>query len=177
MGVESTVLDMTGDVPTVLRPGAVTPDMIARVAGQARVAGSVMRPLREGEAAPSPGMKHKHYAPKGRMTILRGEREAVIREIIRRYDSEGNACTVLPMNREDSVKIVPDGKLFRIGDIHRLLPVPYSAVRKRKAEKRLPIVLPCGIISITENTPVHNEKRTSDRKKRTFFRARAKLVT
>ena len=91
VGVESTVLDMTGAVPVVLRPGAVTPEMIARVAGQAEVAGSVMRPLKEGEAAPSPGMKHKHYAPKGRMTIFRGGRDAVIREIIRRYDSEENA--------------------------------------------------------------------------------------
>ena len=91
VGVESTVLDMTGDVPTVLRPGAVTPEMIARAAGSAKVADSVMRPLREGEAAPSPGMKHKHYAPKGRLTILKGEREAVIREIIRRYDESENA--------------------------------------------------------------------------------------
>ena len=91
VGVESTVLDMTGDVPTVLRPGAVTPEMIARAAGSAKVADSVMRPLREGEAAPSPGMKHKHYAPKGRLTIIKGERDAVVREIIRRYDESENA--------------------------------------------------------------------------------------
>jgi len=91
VGVESTVLDMTGDIPTVLRPGAITPEMIAKVAGDARVADSVMRPLREGEAAPSPGMKHKHYAPKGRLTILKGKRENVVREIIRRYDESENA--------------------------------------------------------------------------------------
>ena len=91
VGVESTVLDMTGDIPTVLRPGAITPEMIAKVAGDARVADSVMRPLREGEAAPSPGMKHKHYAPRGRLTILKGKREDVVREIIRRYDESENA--------------------------------------------------------------------------------------
>ncbi len=91
VGVESTVLDMTGDIPTVLRPGAITPEMISKVAGDARVADSVMRPLREGEAAPSPGMKHKHYAPRGRLTILKGKRENVVREIIRRYDESENA--------------------------------------------------------------------------------------
>ena len=91
VGVESTVLDMTGDIPTVLRPGAITPEMISKVAGDARVADSVMRPLREGEAAPSPGMKHRHYAPKGRLTILKGKREDVVREIIRRYDESENA--------------------------------------------------------------------------------------
>ncbi len=91
VGVESTVLDLTGDIPTVLRPGAVTPEMIREAAGAVRVADSVMRPLREGEAAPSPGMKHKHYAPKGRLTIIKGERDAVVREIIRRYDESENA--------------------------------------------------------------------------------------
>ena len=70
VGVESTVLDLTGDSPVVLRPGAVTPEMIAAVAGEASVAGSVMRPLKEGESAPSPGMRHKHYAPRGKMTII-----------------------------------------------------------------------------------------------------------
>ena len=91
VGLESTVLDMTGDVPVVLRPGAVTPEMIRDIVGSVRVADSVMRPLREGETAPSPGMKHKHSAPRGHLTILKGRREDVIREIIRRYDESENA--------------------------------------------------------------------------------------
>ena len=77
VGVESTVVALTGDIATVLRPGGVTPEMIAAVLGEVQVADSVMRPLKEGEAAPSPGMKHKHYAPKARMTLYEGEAEAV----------------------------------------------------------------------------------------------------
>ena len=69
VGVESTVVALTGDIATVLRPGGITPDMLAGVLGQVQVADSVMRPLKEGEAAPSPGMKHKHYAPRARMTL------------------------------------------------------------------------------------------------------------
>lgn len=58
VGIESTVLSLTGEVPTVLRPGAITPAMIARVLGKCveykgKVTGS----------APAPGMKYQHYRP------------------------------------------------------------------------------------------------------------------
>ena len=87
VGVESTVVSLTGEVATVLRPGGVTPEMIAAVLGECRVADSVMRPLREGEAAPSPGMKHKHYAPRARMTLYEGAPEAVAARIRAEYDA------------------------------------------------------------------------------------------
>ena len=67
VGVESTVLDLTCSIPRVLRPGGITPEEIAGVLGNTVVDDSVMRPLYNGEAAPSPGMRHKHYAPKGQM--------------------------------------------------------------------------------------------------------------
>ena len=87
VGVESTVVSLTGDTAEVLRPGGVTPEMIAAVLGECRVCGSVMRPLQEGEAAPSPGMKHKHYAPKARMTLYEGTPQAVAARIAREYDA------------------------------------------------------------------------------------------
>ena len=59
VGIESTVLDITGDVPVVLRPGAVTAEMIAAVLG-ADVKSHTGKVL---AAAPAPGMKYKHYAP------------------------------------------------------------------------------------------------------------------
>ncbi len=57
-GIESTVLDCTGDVPTVLRSGLVTREMIESVAGECKV-----YKIKEGEAVRSPGMKYKHYSP------------------------------------------------------------------------------------------------------------------
>ena len=72
VGVESTVLDVCAKPARILRPGGVTPEMIAGVLGGVEVDGSVLRPLKEGEVARSPGMKYKHYAPRGRMTIVRG---------------------------------------------------------------------------------------------------------
>ena len=58
-GIESTVLDCTGDIPCVLRSGLVTRDMVAQVAGQCDEYHMV-----EGERVRSPGMKYKHYSPK-----------------------------------------------------------------------------------------------------------------
>ena len=77
VGLESTVVDAIGEMPLVLRPGAVTPEMLATVAGECKLAESVMRQLKEGEYAPSPGMRHKHYAPQARMTLVEGSAEAV----------------------------------------------------------------------------------------------------
>ena len=93
VGVESTVLSVTGDVPVILRPGKVTRDEIARVAGDCLIADSVMRPLHAGEEAPSPGMKHRHYAPKGNMTIVQGaDADKVAKLLAKLYDESENAC-------------------------------------------------------------------------------------
>lgn len=101
VGVESTVLDVFGPEPVVFRPGAVTPEMVAAVAGSCSVADSVMRPLKEGEAAPSPGMKHKHYAPKGTMTVYLGSAEKVREAILKEYPLQENTCILC---HEDHVK-------------------------------------------------------------------------
>ena len=91
VGLESTVIDMTGSEPRILRPGGVTPDMIAGVAGSAGVDDAVMRPLKEGEVARSPGMKYRHYAPSGALTIVQGADGAVIRRICDLYDEAVSA--------------------------------------------------------------------------------------
>ncbi len=77
VGLESTVADITGGVPLILRPGAVTPEMIAMAVGECKVADSVMRRLAPQEAAPSPGMRHRHYAPRAPLTLVEGEENAV----------------------------------------------------------------------------------------------------
>ena len=101
VGVESTVVSLTGDVATVLRPGGITPEMIAAVLGECQVADSVMRPLKEGEVARSPGMKYRHYAPTGALTIVQGEANAVADAIRRLYDqalSEGKRPLILALD-------------------------------------------------------------------------------
>ena len=87
VGVESTVVDMTGATPRILRPGGVTAAQIAAVAGASEVDPAVMRPLKEGERPRSPGMKYRHYAPAGDLTIFHGEPAAVAARIRESYDA------------------------------------------------------------------------------------------
>ncbi len=58
VGIESTVLDLTTDVPTILRPGAITAEMLADILGEVSENGKVIK------IAKAPGMKYTHYAPK-----------------------------------------------------------------------------------------------------------------
>lgn len=63
VGIESTIIDMSGDTPTILRPGAVTPQMLASVLGEVKTfSGEIV-------VAKAPGMKYRHYAPSCEMVV------------------------------------------------------------------------------------------------------------
>lgn len=82
VGLESTVLDMTGDIPTILRPGGITLEMIERVIGIVQLDPG----LNGGKSADkpkSPGMKYTHYAPKGDVIVVSGEQSKVVQWINR----------------------------------------------------------------------------------------------
>ncbi len=72
VGVESTVVDLTGEHPRILRPGAVTLEMIEEALGVTEVDEAVIRPLGSGERPRAPGMKYRHYAPKAPVTVFDG---------------------------------------------------------------------------------------------------------
>jgi L-threonylcarbamoyladenylate synthase len=77
VGLESTVLDVTTDIPVVLRPGMITVEMIKEIVGEVEYKGE----LEQHEIPRSPGMKYKHYAPKANMTIVEGEQYVVVEYI------------------------------------------------------------------------------------------------
>lgn len=86
VGVESTVIDMTQQVPMILRPGAVTLEMVREVIGQAECAPS-FTPNDEGKPA-SPGMKYRHYAPQALLTVVEGNNISVAEAIKYLYDKD-----------------------------------------------------------------------------------------
>lgn len=75
-GVESTVITLATDIPTILRPGAVTQEMIEAVIGKVDVARAVLEGMKNDEVAASPGMKYKHYAPKAKVVIVDADKKA-----------------------------------------------------------------------------------------------------
>lgn len=88
VGVESTVLDMTGPEPVILRPGGVSREDLAATLG---FAPCVARPV-AGQAPLSPGMKYRHYSPRGRLILITGppnRRRHLARRLLRYYLSRG----------------------------------------------------------------------------------------
>ena len=80
IGIESTIVDFTEEVPIILRPGYISLEMLRKELGEVRMDRGL---LKEGDSArpKAPGMKYRHYAPKADLTIVEGETEKVIAKI------------------------------------------------------------------------------------------------
>ncbi len=76
LGLESTIVDLTVEPPMLLRPGFVTEEMLEVALGEVAVDETLLRGD-SGQAPKAPGMKYRHYAPKGKLIIVRGAAEAV----------------------------------------------------------------------------------------------------
>ena len=73
IGVESTIVDVSSEVPAVLRPGAITMEMLEAVLGDVSVDPAILGPLSADVRPKAPGMKYKHYAPKADLTLVEPE--------------------------------------------------------------------------------------------------------
>ena len=99
IGLESTIIDLTEGEPTILRPGYIDQKKLESVLGSVQVDRTLIDPD-SGVAPKAPGMKYRHYAPKGELVILEGERDKVVEEINKaaKYNAEhgmktGVLCT------------------------------------------------------------------------------------
>lgn len=87
IGVESTILDMTVDPPMILRPGAITKEMLEKLIGEIDVDRTLIQP--DSKKVPkAPGMKYRHYAPRAELTIVEGNIDQVVCEINRLTDEK-----------------------------------------------------------------------------------------
>lgn len=89
IGLESTIVDFTEEIPVVLRPGYVSLDMIREVLGDVRMDKGLL--ITDSSVQPkAPGMKYRHYAPQADLTIVEGEMDAVVR-VINEFAAEAAA--------------------------------------------------------------------------------------
>ncbi len=77
IGLESTIVDLTGEKPMILRPGYITEEMLDAVLGQVETDPTLLA-ADSTEAPKAPGMKYRHYAPKGELVLVEGSPEAVV---------------------------------------------------------------------------------------------------
>ena len=76
IGLESTIIDMTGEVPMILRPGYITVEMLEKVLGQVDMDKTILD-IHCTDRPKAPGMRYRHYAPKGQLTIVEGSQQKV----------------------------------------------------------------------------------------------------
>ena len=115
VGVESTVLDMTSDIPVLLRPGEVGVEQIREYVGEVLI-GYTDKQAGVGEAVRSPGLKYTHYSPETRLVLVRGTSSAVvdkISELIRKYQQR-NIRVGLLVTDETAEQVSAD-EVFLLG--------------------------------------------------------------
>lgn len=79
IGLESTIVDLTGEFPVILRPGYITKDELEAVVGYVEYDKAVLnREANTNIVAKAPGMKYRHYAPKAELFIVEGSMEDTI---------------------------------------------------------------------------------------------------
>ncbi len=83
IGVESTIVDLTGPVPSLLRPGFISEEMLSDLLGEVSVDAASTGPMSPDAHPKAPGMKYRHYAPRAQMTLVRGGAQAAAGMICR----------------------------------------------------------------------------------------------
>jgi len=73
IGVESTIVDISGRVPILLRPGFITIEQLRETLGQVEIDPAIQNGLAKGVVPRAPGMKYKHYSPNAEVTIVSGQ--------------------------------------------------------------------------------------------------------
>jgi L-threonylcarbamoyladenylate synthase len=103
IGLESTIIDLTVSPPQILRPGYITNRMLSQALSE-QVDDDVTIMRNDSGAAPkAPGMKYRHYAPKGELTIVEGSSEKVTEYI--------NAATMAARNAGEKTGVIATEEL------------------------------------------------------------------
>ena len=96
IGIESTIVDLTEEIPTILRPGFITKEMLEEVVGEVQIDKGMEADAKTPPKAP--GMKYRHYAPKAELLIVEGAEDAVIKKInalVKEKEAQGIVAGVI----------------------------------------------------------------------------------
>lgn len=108
IGIESTIVDLTDEIPTILRPGFITKEMLQEVVGEVQIDKGLDADSKTPPKAP--GMKYRHYAPKAELMIVEGSSEAVVTKInaLVKENEEKGICTGI-IGTEETISRYPTG--------------------------------------------------------------------
>lgn len=115
-GVESTVIDTTGDVATICRPGGITFEMLQEVLDDVIIDPALGHQLKQGEVPKAPGMKYTHYSPNAEVIIVKGKLEDVtskINTLTREQQALGKKVGI--MATDETLTLFKANKLISVG--------------------------------------------------------------
>ena len=117
-GLESTVVDFTGEFPMILRPGSITREMLQEVVGRVDLDPSLEK-KEDNIKAKAPGMKYKHYSPKANVYIIKGEKENAAEKMneLSKLNSEKGIKTGLICMSDIAEKVKAD-EIIDLGDTY-----------------------------------------------------------
>lgn len=118
IGIESTIIDLSEEIPTVLRPGYITVEMLRGVLGRVEIDKAIVsgNTVADNVTPKAPGMKYRHYAPKAQLTIVEGNNECVTRtinELAQKKLAEGFKVGI--MTTDENIKSYPHGEVRSLG--------------------------------------------------------------
>ena len=88
IGLESTIVDLTEEIPVILRPGKITEEMLRDILGEVRTDPGILGKENTAVRPKAPGMRYRHYAPKAPLVIVEGPEENVTAAIRRHIDEK-----------------------------------------------------------------------------------------
>jgi L-threonylcarbamoyladenylate synthase len=144
IGIESTVVDLSGKVPVLLRPGGVTLEQLRKAIGRVDVH-PVIRGKRSRSTHRSPGMKYRHYSPNAKIILIEGTKNKVNAKTLELLDSfKGQRKKVGIMTMEKDFRHRADMKRH-IGSGHERIAANLFKTFREFDSKRIDIVLAQGI--------------------------------
>ncbi len=111
IGLESTIIDLTEEIPVILRPGYISLEDVIAVTKEAKMDPGIMSENKNVRPK-APGMRYRHYAPKGNLIVCEGTKEAVVEKInfLAKQDAEaGKKVAILASAETES--------LYHYGDV------------------------------------------------------------
>lgn len=144
IGLESSIIDLSGEVPMILRPGFITKEDFEQVTAEVEYDKAVLATKpQESVVAKAPGMKYRHYAPKGQITIVEGSPERVA-ETINRYvaQEEARGGCVAVLCAEESKSRYHCRHIFSLGSLKSETEISAHlfAVLREFDTERIPVI-------------------------------------
>lgn len=117
IGIESTIVDFTGEKPMILRPGFISEEMLEGITGEISTDPAMKsKKAVKNVVAKAPGMKYRHYAPRGQLILVEGDVKAVIDRINREVlDKTARGYRVVILGTEESLPAYVAGYRMCLG--------------------------------------------------------------